>query len=258
MSNPRIEEKPFTVRVDGLLLSGRWFAADQEGKKPCVLILHGIPRDKSGQHDESYSLLARRLAALGWISIWFNFRGAGESEGDFHILGWARDLAGVVGFALEQMKADPLRLAVIGFSGGAATAIYTAAQDERIRAVAALSSPAEFSFGKFKVKEWLKRFREIGLIRNSNFPADENAWENEFKEISPRKWIDRISPRPVLIIHGRQDEVVPVEHASILFEKANNPKQLVIVEAGHRLKHSPEAVAGAVSWLEAWKNNKIK
>jgi dipeptidyl aminopeptidase/acylaminoacyl peptidase len=248
-----MEEKSFTVSVDNLTLRGRCFSGPGAGPKPCVLILHGIPREKSFDRDESYPRLARRFAGLGWLAMIFNFRGTGESGGNFHILGWTRDLAAVVGFALDQLQADPSRLAVLGFSGGAATAIYTAAHDERIRAVAALSSPAEFTFLDTELLEWLQRFREIGLIRDPRFPESEAAWENEFKEVAPIRWVDRLAPRPILIVHGKSDEVVPVGHADLLFKKANKPKELLIIEGGHRLKHSPAALDHAVSWLESWK-----
>jgi len=246
-------EAPFSLLVDGITLRGRVFS--EAAPLPCsaVLILHGIPRDRTSSRDESYPQLARCLAGLGWLAVLFNFRGTGESGGNFHLLGWDRDLTGVTKYLLENYPVDPARLAVLGFSGGAATAIYNAAHNPLIRAVVSASSPAEFNFIEPDLPTLIQRFREIGLFRDPGFPSSIFEWENEFKEISPIRWVDQISPRPILFLHGKSDEVVPVDHARRLFEKAKNPKELALLESGHRLKHFPQALDLAIAWLEAWK-----
>jgi fermentation-respiration switch protein FrsA (DUF1100 family) len=250
-------ESPFTLTVDGINLCGRSFSDSGPGPRPGVIILHGIPRDKTFDRDETYPQLARRLAQLGWLAILFNFRGTGESGGNFHLLGWDRDLTAVAQRAVQDLPLDPARLAVLGFSGGAAAAIYNAAHNSQIRAVVSVSAPAEFNFVEPDLQTWIKQFRAIGLFRDPGFPASIDQWENEFKEICPIRWVDRISPRPILFIHGTQDEIVPLEHARRLFEKAKDPKELSILEGSHRLKHSPLALERAISWLEAWKTNKL-
>jgi fermentation-respiration switch protein FrsA (DUF1100 family) len=56
----------------------------------------------------------------------------------------------------------------------------------------------------------------------------------------------------VLLIHGDKDDLVPVEHAHKLFEKAGEPKKLVIIPgAGHRLRFEHKAVNAALDWLTA-------
>lgn len=251
-------EVPFDLAVDQITIRGRFFSDSGSRPRPAVLILHGIPRDKTFDRDESYPQLARRLAQSGWLAILFNFRGTGESSGNFHLRGWDRDLTAVVEWADQNLPLDPARVAVLGFSGGAATAIYNAAHNQRVRAVVAVSSPAEFNFIAPDLKGWIGRFREIGLFRDPGFPASISEWENEFREMSPICWVDQVSPRPILLIHGRADDVVPLDHARRLFEKAKDPKELSILEGGHRLKHSPPALEYAISWLESWKVRKLE
>ena len=246
-------ESPFSLAVDEITLRGRVFSEAAPLPRPGVLILHGIPRDQTSSRDDSYPQLARRLARLGWLAVLFNFRGTGESGGNFHLLGWDHDLTAVTQYARQNFAVDPARLAVLGFSGGAAAAIYNAAHNPLIRAVVAVSSPAEFNFVEPDLQTWIQRFREIGLFRDPGFPGSISDWENEFKEMSPIRWVDQISPRPILFLHGKSDEVVPKEHARRLFEKAKDPKELSILEGGHRLKHSPLALDKAISWLESWK-----
>ena len=65
------------------------------------------------------------------------------------------------------------------------------------------------------------------------------------------RWIGRISPRPLLMIHGEKDDLVPVEHAHRLYERAGEPKELVILPgAGHRLRLEEKAITTALNWLK--------
>jgi len=51
-------------------------------------------------------------------------------------------------------------------------------------------------------------------------------------------------------VHGDRDEVVPLAHAEKLFEKAGQPKELVILPgAGHRLRQDVRAIETAMKWL---------
>ena len=69
--------------------------------------------------------------------------------------------------------------------------------------------------------------------------------------ISPIEQIEKISPRPILIVHGTQDDVVDLSSACALYERAREPKEILIVEgAGHRLRVSERAMDGALNWLK--------
>ncbi len=66
----------------------------------------------------------------------------------------------------------------------------------------------------------------------------------------PIDWIDRIPPRPLLLIHGTGDDVVRVSHARRLYEKAKGKADLFIVDgAGHRLRVEEQAMEKASEWL---------
>ncbi len=77
-----------------------------------------------------------------------------------------------------------------------------------------------------------------------------DEWLNGFREAAPIRWIDRIAPRPLLILHGADDDLVDVEQARRLFEKARPPKEIAIVAgAGHKLRLSQKAMSLALEWL---------
>jgi putative redox protein len=256
-----IVETRFEVGVEGILLRGSWFAAEGASAGtsalPVLAILHGIPRAKPAPGDQSYRDLARGMAEDGFLSLIFNFRGTGESEGNLGLAGWNRDLAAVLAFARALPAADPSRLALLGFSAGGAVAIRAAADDPAVSAVAAVGSPAEYTFlqALMPAAGWVSLFREIGLIRDPAFPPSLAEWEAEFERAAPLPCVGRISPRPLLLIHGEDDETIPREHARMLYERAGEPRELLLLPGGkHRLRVDPRALAAARDWLLRWRD----
>jgi len=75
-------------------------------------------------------------------------------------------------------------------------------------------------------------------------------WLDGFKQVAPIEHIDKIAPRPLLLVHGKDDDVVPVEHVKRLYKKAGRPKEkLILPGAGHRLRQDERAIEAAMSWL---------
>lgn len=184
----------------------------------------------------------------------FNFRGTGASGGNLDILGWTRDLKAAIDYLCTLPEVDKSRLSLLGFSGGAAVSIYVASQDRRVSSVATCACPAEFALftGSDDPASIIDRFRSIGAIRDRDFPRSAEEWLSGFRLVSPVRYIGRIAPRPLLIVHGSQDEVVQVGHAHRLYERAGEPKQIVIVDgAGHRLRQDDRAVATVIDWLKS-------
>jgi dipeptidyl aminopeptidase/acylaminoacyl peptidase len=118
----------------------------------------------------------------------------------------------------------------------------------------ACACPADFRSIRQKETplQTIERFRQIGVIKDSNFPPSLEEWERGFETISPINWIDRISPRPLLLVHGDADEVVPLEHAYRLYERAREPKELKIIRGGrHKVRLEKAAVDFILDWLKA-------
>jgi uncharacterized protein len=252
-----MKQEPFKLRVGNLTIRGQVFKPDQSNRPtPAVVILHGIPRNKPDPRDKGYAPMAKKLARMGFICALLSFRGCGASGGNFSILGWSEDLKSLLDWMEKEYQ--PSGTALLGFSGGAAVAIYTAARDKRVSAVLSASAPAFFEvLGLQKdAGSWIERFREIGLIKDSEFPESIADWVAEFDRIRPVKWVHKISPRPVLFMHGDQDETIPVGHAKMLYKKARGPKELFVIKgAPHRLRQDGAAVAKALDWLKEWKES---
>ncbi|MFU8796258.1 MAG: alpha/beta hydrolase [Dehalococcoidia bacterium] len=239
---------------DGLRLAAELYLPAEEGHHPALCICHGIPAGPPDPTDRGYSLLARRFRDAGFITMIFSFRGAGESQGNLDILGWTRDLGAALDFLCRLGNVDRTNLCLLGFSGGAAASLYTAAHDSRVSSVALCACPADFCSLRERepTAEAIQRFRDIGVIRDAGFPASIEEWDRGFGVVTPINWIDRISPRQLLIVHGDADELIPLEHAHRLYERAGDPKELrVIPGAGHRLRIDEAAMAAVLDWLRA-------
>jgi dipeptidyl aminopeptidase/acylaminoacyl peptidase len=243
-----------TLEVDGVIIVGQLYLPAGNMPYPTVCICHGIPAGIPDPNDRGYPLLAEQICHQGFAVLIFNFRGTGASGGNLDMLGWTRDLKAAIDYLCALPEVDRSRLYLLGFSGGAAVSVYVAAQNTRVSSVVACACPAEFTFFTQgdKPQSLIGHFRSIGAIRDDDFPSSVQEWLNGFKRVRPIDYVAQISPRPLLLVHGSQDETVDVSQAHKLYAQAGEPKRIVIVEgAGHRLRRKDQAMAIVLGWLKS-------
>ena len=247
--------------ADDIKLSGQLYLPEDAGvpEYPTVCVCHGIPCDSPGVKPEpgdgGYPALAERICREGFAVMIFRFRGVGDSGGNFDIDGWTRDLKAAVDYLWVLSEVDRFRLTLLGYSGGAAVSVCVAAGDDRVSSVAACACPADFDSLKNSLADYestVKHFRRIGIIRDKDFPPSDEEWLDGFSKIRPIEFVSRISPRPLLLVHGGKDELVDVSHAHRLYGRAGEPKAISVIDgAGHRLRRDERAVASVIEWLKA-------
>jgi len=249
-----MEVREIRLEADGLELVGELHVPSRDKVHPALCICHGIPAAPPDPNDRGYTLLAQRFCHAGFITLIFNFRGTGRSEGNLDILGWSRDLQAALDFLYDLKEVDKTHFCLLGFSGGAAVSVYVAAQDPRVSSVVTCACPADFHslHQRETPPDTIQRFRQIGSIRDKDFPPSVEDWQKGFETITPINWIDKISPRPLLLVHGDADELIPLEHAQKLYQKAKEPKELKIIPgAKHKMRLEKAAMDFVLAWLKA-------
>jgi dipeptidyl aminopeptidase/acylaminoacyl peptidase len=199
------------ITEDNIKISA-WYTPPKNGA--VILVAHGYGDKRS----EDFHAL---FASHGYGVIAWDFRAHGESAGEFSSLGYyeSLDAKAALDFALAQPGVE--HIGAWGGSMGAVTMIRAAAQ---YREIAALVADSPFATLKdemdlrvpFPMMRSLIRFfaeRESGLSLALVRPIDDIAL---------------ISPRPVFIIQGMGDGMVPLDSAERLYDAAGEPRQLWI------------------------------
>ncbi len=207
---------------DGITLEG-WYIPSRNGA--AIILAHGY----AGSRHQMLSR-AQVLVEEGYGVLLFDFRGHGQSGGDLVTIGdhEQRDLRAAIDFVESQPDVESERIGGLGFSMGGATVIQVAATDKRLRAII-----AEAAFPALK-DALNHQARLLGPV--TQIPA-RWAIRQEGVDISAVRPVDDIcdiSPRPVLLIYGSEDPVVPPGSAARMAEAACPPAELWIIEgAGH-------------------------
>ncbi len=218
---------------------------------PAVVLAHGYPSDVTAAAVAASALpeLADRLASeMGWLALGLAFRGCGGSEGSFSLGGWLDDLRAAVDHLRANEPVSGVWLA--GFGTGGALSICAAAGDPDVRGVASLGAPADFDDWASHPKRLLEHARQVGLITDPGFPPDMDAWARELKELRAVAFAPSLAPRPLLVVHGSEDDLVPVFDARVLVDAHGAAELRIMNGAGHRLRHDPRAVAVLLGWLD--------
>jgi pimeloyl-ACP methyl ester carboxylesterase len=202
--------------ADGVRLEG-WFVPSQGDR--VIILVHGV---YSNAWDCQAPDIVRAYRDAGFNVFLFDSRGQGESGGTLG-LGWLerQDVHAVVNILLARgFKAG--KIGIHGTSYGGATALLAAAEIPEIGAIVADSAFADVQdvmLGEIARKTGLS----VGWTRPLAPGLRFVAWlryDINFDEPSPERVIAAIAPRPVLLIHGERDSIVPVESVERLHRAA--------------------------------------
>jgi len=219
--------------------------------QPGLVIAHGFPAEVGGgiNSTSSFPELADRFATeSGWVVLAFSSRGVGQSEGNFSLRGWLRDLEAAVAHMREAVACDGVW--ILGFGTGGALAVQVAAGDPTINGVASVAAPADFEDWGRNPRKLLLLAREIGIIRDPEYPESFESWSAGLQTVKAAEAARRVAPRELLILHGSDDESVPVFDARVVADSHGSADLRIIGGGAHHLRHDPRAIAVLLGWLD--------
>jgi uncharacterized protein len=254
----RFERVEFQA-IDGTPIVGWWIPAQRMPKRAdalppedwgrrTVLVCHGLAANKSNQ-----LILARAFPGEGLNVLIFDFRAHGESGGQLTTFGdrERRDVLGAVRYLRAERPDEAEKIYGVGASLGAAALIAAAADDSTEgRAIDAIAV-----YGTY---DHLGRLtRSIGnsyffpplrqLLIHVGLPLASVQTGADLSHFAPAELVPRIWPRPLMVIHGRRDEIVAFDHGHSLYESAVQPKYNVwLTEGRHNDIIDNEAAAKIV------------
>ena len=223
------EEVSFPGR-DGIRLAGWFIPAAGSSPSPTVVLAHGWSRSRAEvlPHADFFH-------RAGFSVLLFDQRNRGESDGNAVTVGLLEqhDLAGALDYVASRPDVDSRRIGVFGMSTGGVVALLVAAGDERVRAIVA-ESP--FASIETIMNRSLRHYFHL-----PSFPiAPLTKWVIERRlggsldSVQAQDVVEKLSPRPILIIANERDAVVGSDESLRVFEAAGEPKQFWLVpEADH-------------------------
>ena len=206
-----------------------------EGIYPCVLLLHGLGSKK----EDMSSMFGRALADKGVASLALDAPEHGErkpagpqpqAQNPMRLLQVIR--AGIVDYriALDYLKTrkdvDSARIGLLGYSMGAMMGSILSGVDDRVKATV-------LCVGGDVVRAFADRIPP--------------AFREHAESVAPSNFIGRISPRPVLMINGKLDQLVNEAAAKALYDAAKDPREIIWADSGHFLP--PAIAAKGIDWL---------
>ena len=216
------------------------------GAKHVAVLGHGV----TGNKDRTFVVaLAEALARAGVPTLRFSFSGNGASGGRFMDSTITKEVADL-GAVLDTLAG--WQVAYVGHSMGGAVGVLRAAGDLRLHALVSLAGMVHtHAFAQ----------REFGTVT----PGQGCMWDDEKCPLSQAYMTDlatiatvvNLAPAiqvPWLLIHGTEDDVVPIQDSRDIFAKANVPAQLVEIKgSGHVFSgdFTRPMIETVVPWLQA-------
>ncbi len=178
---------------------------------PGIIMCHGFTGHKAETH-RLFVAAARDFCGRGLAALRFDFRGSGDSAGEFRDMTISREIAdaqAALDFLAFRPEVDADRLGVLGLSFGGCVAACLAGRDERVRALILWAAVANTQ----RVLEKLAAEWGAGDILDLQGWVLGRGFLDDLAGIRPMEEV-RDYAMPSLAVHGSEDEVVPVSEAS--------------------------------------------
>jgi fermentation-respiration switch protein FrsA (DUF1100 family) len=190
--------------ADGLKLHA-WLFRAPDPKAPLMIWFHGNAGNICGR-----APIAQNLARRGVSVLAFDWRGYGKSEGRPTEEGLYRDALAAYDYATQKLGARRDSIALYGESLGGPYAAYVALKRGARCVVIENSFPSLMDLG------------------NALYAPLPLGWTAP-QAMTTRRWLNEAG-LPVLVMHGRRDQVIPFVLGKRLYDELRVPKEMLISE----------------------------
>ena len=224
------------------------FHAGDKSSQHIVVLGHGV----TGNKDRPFLVeLADNLSNAGIPTIRFSFSGNGNSDGEFTQSTISKEI-GDLASVLDVL--DNLTICYVGHSMGGAVGVLSASQDNRIKLLVSLA-------GMVDTKAFAQR--EFGDVTpDKGFMWDEptcplsQAYMDDLTQINTVVDCASKISVPWLLVHGTEDDVVPIEDSQKIYAQANEPKELLTIEDANHV-FSDDSLSPMVEKVVDWVRNQL-
>jgi len=187
---------------------------------PTIAMLHGFTGHKAEAH-RLFVHVARALCQQGFVVLRFDFRGSGDSAGEFEDMTASQEVSDTIAaidFLEHQPEVDASKIGVIGLSLGGRIAVLTALEEPRIAFLVLYSAflstaPPQSDAGHAPLsQENLQCLQNGEAIHYARGYYIKHGFLDELAARVPLNLMGTLKI-PTLIVHGNQDETVPVTDA---------------------------------------------
>jgi dipeptidyl aminopeptidase/acylaminoacyl peptidase len=258
-----MQETGISFRNEGLNLFGMLHLPEREPRYPCVIILHGYTGNRIGDH-RLFVKAARDLCEHGYACLRFDFRGSGESQGDFADLtidGEISDALAAIRFLASYTEIDQERIGLLGVSLGGSVAACVSAHNT-VNSVALWAPTAFLEY--FVEREggiikdpyaWLPvNYREAvekrGKVDIGGFIRGKPYFES-LKRTDPLREIAKYGG-PVLLIHGAEDEVVSPANSELFYDSIRGQRRLIMIDDADHTFSAAQWERQVIEATRAW------
>jgi dipeptidyl aminopeptidase/acylaminoacyl peptidase len=225
---------------------------------PAVVLCHGFTGTRVEPH-RLFVKAANALAAAGIVAVRFDFAGSGESDGEFVDVTpetEVQDAINILNWLGAQAGVDRSRLGMIGLSLGGLVTACAASRTQLPAAIALWAATANMGqrMHERATPQSSAQLEEKGYIDRSGNLVGRGFLENAL-QINPLQEAQQYAGK-VLIVHGTEDQAVPVSEAD---EYANafskcNPKVHLISNADHTFNNEiweADVIGTTVDWMKS-------
>lgn len=208
-----MNEEQICFENESQRLYGMLHVPEGDGPHPAVALLHGF----TGTRIESHRLFvktARAMADRGLIALRFDFRGSGESEGDFvemTVEGEISDARQALNYLETRPEIDSSRLGLLGLSLGGVVAACLAGEDRRVKTLGLWATPELKQFAHSDTvstgMNW-ESLREKGWMDWGGNRVGRGFFEGA-QTLNPYDSLKKYEGL-VLLVHGTRDVTVPI------------------------------------------------